>query len=44
MPGEISGLIYGKRKYSICGKGFVFQRTHRLVAELSARKESKGLY
>lgn len=44
FPGEISGLIYGKRKYSLCHKSFVLQRNHRLVSEVSANKESKGLY
>ena len=41
---EISGLIYGKRKYAIKYKGFVINQEHRLLAEVSVVKESKGLY
>lgn len=38
FAGEISGLIYGKRKYAVCSKAFVLERNHQLVAEISANK------
>ena len=41
---EISGLIYGKRKFAIKNKGFIINKEHRLLTEVSVIKESKGLY
>lgn len=38
FPADISGLIYGKRKYAATHKAFVFNRENRLFVELSINK------
>lgn len=43
-PGEISGLIYGQRKFRSFGKGFVVEKKSKLFCEFSIEKESKGVY
>jgi hypothetical protein len=34
-PNEISGLIYGQRKFRSYGKGFAVERNHKLFSEFS---------
>ena len=34
-PGEISGLIYGQRKFRSFGRGYVVERKHKLFCEFS---------
>ena len=43
-PGEISGLIYGQRKFRSFGRGYVVEKKNKLFCEFSIEKESKGIY
>lgn len=43
-PCEISGLIYGKRKFRQYGRGYIIQKKSRLFCEFSIEKQKKGLY
>ena len=41
---EIGGTMFGDRKYRICGKMFIYERTNNLWTEISFGKEKKKIY
>lgn len=43
-PCQISGLIFGERKFRAYGKGYILEKRNNLFAEISVEKAKKGLY
>jgi hypothetical protein len=45
MPSvDISGLLYGERKFKIVNKAFIICETEKIVCELAFGKEKPGVY
>jgi transposase-like protein len=43
-PTEISGIIYGDRKFRCYNKGYILERKHKILTEYSIQNQKKGLY
>lgn len=43
-PCQISGLVFGDRKFSPYGKGYILEKKNNLLAEVSIEDTKKGLY
>jgi hypothetical protein len=41
---EINGLVFGDRKMRMVGRGFILNRSKRMLTEISFGKDKKGLY